>query len=215
MLAINLDEMASVNLYDHDSFKSCSLIAKTYSTSFPAAVNSDTDVTHVILVDENDHAIGVMEKMEAHRGACLHRAVSVFITNSKGDWIIQRRAFNKYHSNGLWTNTCCSHPFPEETSLAAAKRRLAHEMGIDCPLTEIFSFIYKEPLDNELTEFELDHIFVGVSDDFPEMNKDEVVEWKAISFSELHADMISNPEAYTVWFRKLYERVGNYVSDNS
>lgn len=176
--------------------------------------NFSSDVTHVILVDENDHPVGVMEKMEAHRLAALHRAVSVFITNSKGDWILQRRAFNKYHSNGLWANTCCSHPYPGESSLEAAHRRLKEEMGIECQLNEIFSFIYREPLDNDLSEHELDHIFVGVSDDFPEMNKDEVVEWKAISFSELHADMISNPDAYTVWFRKLYERVGDYVSDN-
>ena len=109
--------------------------------------------TFVILVDQNDNQIGVMEKMEAHRKACLHRAclhraVSVFITNSHGDWILQRRAFNKYHSSGLCTNTCCSHPYPNESSLETANRRLTEEMGIDCPLTEIFSFIYNEPIDN-------------------------------------------------------------------
>jgi len=178
------------------------------------ASNSLTDETFVILVDEIDNPIGMMEKMEAHRKACLHRAVSVFITNSQGDWILQRRAFNKYHSNGLWTNTCCSHPYPNESSLAAANRRLIEEMGIDCSLTEIFSFIYKEPLDNELTEHELDHIFVGVSDDFPKLNNDEVVDWKAVSFSELHADMITNPDSYSVWFRKLYKKVNDFVLDH-
>lgn len=173
--------------------------------------NSLVGDTFVILVDENDQPLGVMEKMEAHRKACLHRAVSVFITNSQGDWLLQRRAFNKYHSNGLWTNTCCSHPYPDESALAASNRRLREEMGIDCSLREIFSFIYKEPLDNELTEHELDHIFIGVSDDFPKLNEDEVVEWKAVSFSELQADIITNPDFYTVWFRKLYEKVGDFV----
>lgn len=168
----------------------------------------------VVLVDEYDHPIGTMEKMEAHRKACLHRAISVFITNSQGDWILQRRALNKYHSNGLWTNTCCSHPYPGESSLEAANRRLSEEMGIDCSLKEIFSFIYKEPLDNELTEYELDHIFIGVADDFPKLNRNEVVEWKAISFSELQKDMITNPDSYTVWFRKLYEKVAEFVRDN-
>jgi len=177
------------------------------------ASKSLTDETFVILVDEIDNPIGVMEKMEAHRKACLHRAVSVFIMNSKGDWILQRRAFSKYHSNGLWTNTCCSHPYPNESSLAAANRRLTEEMGIDCSLKEIFSFLYMEPLDNELTEYELDHIFVGISDDFPKLNIEEVAEWKAISFSELHTDVITNPDTYSVWFRKLYKRVNDFVFD--
>jgi len=178
------------------------------------ASNSQTDKAFVILVDENDNQIGVMEKMAAHQKACLHRAVSVFIANSQGDWILQRRALKKYHSGGLWTNTCCSHPYPLESSLAAANRRLTEEMGIDAPLTELFSFIYNEPLDNELTEYELDHIFVGFSDDFPKINTDEVNEWKTISFNELNADVISNPESYTVWFRKLYLKVGEALSVN-
>ncbi len=178
------------------------------------ATNSLTTETFVILVDENDNQIGVMEKMEAHRKAILHRAVSVFIINSNGDWILQRRAFNKYHSNGLWTNTCCSHPYPDETSLNAANRRLTEEMGIDCQLTEIFSFKYKEILDNELTENELDHVFIGVSNDFPKINQNEVVECKAISYRDLHLDIISNPDSYTVWFKKLYEQVGEYVQDH-
>lgn len=172
------------------------------------------DETLVILVDESDNKTGMMEKMEAHRQALLHRAVSVFITNSQGDWILQRRAFNKYHSNGLWTNTCCSHPYPGETSLEAANRRLVEEMGINCQLREIFSFIYKESLDNDLTEYELDHVFVGVTDELPEINKDEVLEWKAISFSELNSNINSNPEMFTVWFRKLYPQIDNYLSDN-
>jgi len=172
------------------------------------------DETFVVLVDEKDNIVGAMEKLEAHQKAILHRAVSVFVTNSQGDWILQRRAFNKYHSGGLWTNTCCSHPNPGETSLEAARRRLFEEMGIHCQLKEIFSFIYKESLDNDLTEYELDHIFVGVTNELPEINKDEVLEWKAISFSELSSNMTSNPELFTVWFKKLYQQIDNYLTDN-
>lgn len=189
--------MASTNIYDHRSSK----------YTLP-------DETFVILVDEGDNEIGIMEKMEAHRKALLHRAVSVFIINSQGDWVLQRRAFSKYHSNGLWTNTCCSHPNPGESSLDAANRRLTEEMGIACPLKEIFTFIYKEPLDNELTEYELDHIFIGISDELPQLNKDEVMECKVLSYSEISKEMISSPDLYTVWFRKLFERVGKYVADN-
>ncbi|HEY3389798.1 MAG TPA: isopentenyl-diphosphate Delta-isomerase [Prolixibacteraceae bacterium] len=174
-------------------------------------INSPTGETFVILVDENDKDIGVMEKMEVHRKGLLHRAVSVFITNSQGDWILQRRARNKYHSNGLWTNTCCSHPYQGETSAEAARRRLMEEMGLDCELKEIFSFIYKETLDNELTEHELDHIFVGTTDDLPKINREEVDEWKAVPYNDLHDEMTRNPDLYTIWFRKLYERVNDQM----
>jgi len=173
-------------------------------------VDPQSDVTYVILVDKNDKDLGIMEKMEAHRIPLLHRAVSVFVANSKGDWILQRRAYGKYHSKGLWSNTCCSHPYPGETVTDAAHRRLTEEMGMYCPLTEKFSFIYKEPVDNELIEYEFDHVFVGVSDDMPKINLDEVVEWKAISFTDLCKDVISSPELYTIWFRKLYQRVGEF-----
>jgi isopentenyl-diphosphate delta-isomerase len=189
--------MASTNLYDHISFK-----------------NSVLDETFVILVDENDNAIGIMEKIEAHHQALLHRAVSVFIFNSNGDWILQRRAFSKYHSSGLWSNSCCSHPNPGESSIDAARRRLIEEMGIKSQLNEIFSFTYKAVLENDLTEYELDHIFVGISDASPQINPAEVAEWKAISFSDLQSDMIRNPDNYTVWFKKLYEWVGDYMSEH-
>ena len=161
----------------------------------------------VILVDKNDNEVGQLEKMEAHRKALLHRAISVFICNTKGEWLLQRRAFGKYHSNGLWTNTCCSHPFPGETSQEAAKRRLAEEMGLQANLKEIFWFTYKEPLDNELTEHELDHVFVGVTDELPEINTDEVNEWKYMSFDALKADIENHPEKYTVWFKMIFEEV--------
>jgi len=169
--------------------------------------------TFVTLVDEKDNLVGVMEKLEAHRRALLHRAVSVFIFNSQGEWVLQRRALNKYHSSGLWSNTCCSHPYPGETALEAANRRLAEEMGMQCHLCEIFTFLYKEPLDNELTEFELDHIFVGVTDECPTINSDEVLEWKALSHSELNFKMKVNPELFTVWFRKLFCEVSWEIKD--
>ena len=194
---IKLESMASTNLYDHISFK-----------------NSVLDETFVILVDENDNAIGIMEKIQAHHQALLHRAVSVFIFNSKGDWVLQRRALSKYHSGGLWSNACCSHPNPGESSIDAAQRRLMEEMGIDCQINEIFSFTYKAVLENDLTEYELDHIFVGISDASPQINPAEVAEWKAVSFSDLQSDVIQNPDNYTVWFKKLYERVGDYMSDH-
>lgn len=164
----------------------------------------------VILVDKNDTEIGTMEKMEAHEKALLHRAISVFIFNSKGEWLLQRRALNKYHSNGLWTNTCCSHPFPNETSLEAANRRLKEEMGLESNLEEIFHFIYKAPLDNKLTEHELDHVFIGTTNKEPFINSDEVMEWKYISYSDLLADLQNSPEDYTVWFRKIFERVNEH-----
>ena len=161
----------------------------------------------VILVDENDNNIGQLEKLEAHRKALLHRAISVFICNSKGEWLLQRRALDKYHSNGLWTNTCCSHPFPGETSHEAAKRRLEEEMGLKADLREVFRFTYKEQLDNELTEHELDHVFVGITDELPSINTDEVNEWKYMCFEDLKTDIENHPEKYTVWFKMIFEEV--------
>ncbi len=165
----------------------------------------------VILVDENDNEVGTMEKMEAHRKSALHRAISVFIVNSNGEWLLQRRAQSKYHSPGLWTNTCCSHPFPGETNLDAAWRRLKEEMGMETGLKKIFHFIYKAELDNSLTEHELDHVFIGTTDQIPIINIGEVSDWKYISFNELSADMKNNPENYTYWFIKIAERVNMYM----
>lgn len=165
----------------------------------------------VILVDANDNEIGAMQKMETHQKALLHRAISVFVCNSNGEWLLQRRALKKYHSNGLWTNTSCSHPFPGESSLDAANRRLWEEMGLKTDLVEIFSFTYKEQLDNKLTEHELDHVFFGITDDKPIINPDEVNDWKYISFNELEADIKKNPGNYTVWFLKIFNRVNEYA----
>lgn len=171
------------------------------------------DETYVILVDEHDNQTGILEKLEAHRKALLHRAVSVFIMNSKGEWMIQQRALNKYHSNGLWTNTCCSHPYPEETCMEAAARRLMEEMGLQCDLHEAFTFIYKEQLDNDMTEHELDHVFIGISDDIPDPDKHEVMDWRYISFPDLESEINTNPSHFTAWFRHIYHRVNACVND--
>jgi len=157
----------------------------------------------VILVDSNDNETGRMEKMEVHQKALLHRAISVFICNSKGEWLLQRRAFNKYHSNGLWSNACCSHPLPGETNDGAANRRLMQEMTLQTKLEEIFQFTYFAKLDNGLTEHELDHVFLGITDDKPEINTNEVVECKYINYSDLKKDIELSPEKYTVWLKKI------------
>jgi isopentenyl-diphosphate Delta-isomerase len=167
----------------------------------------------VILVDENDIQTGIAGKMEAHVKALLHRAVSVFITNPKGEWILQRRAFDKYHSNGLWTNTCCTHPHPGESNSESAKRRLKEEMGIECNLVELFSFTYKEKLDNELTEHEYDHVFFGITDKDPVINASEVEEWKAVKFHDLQEDIIKNSAGYTYWFKEIYEKVNLHIKE--
>jgi isopentenyl-diphosphate delta-isomerase len=166
----------------------------------------------VILVDENDNQTGTAGKMEAHREALLHRAVSVFIVNSSGEWILQRRALDKYHSKGLWTNTCCTHPYPGETNSEAAERRLKEEMGIECNLIELFSFIYHEKLENNLAENEYDHVFYGVSDQTPLINAEEVEEWEAVAFDDLHEDIVQNPSDYTYWFKKIYEKVNQKIT---
>lgn len=174
-------------------------------------MNQEVNIENVILVDEQDNELGVMEKMEAHLQALLHRAVSVFIVNSKGEWLLQQRNINKYHSKGLWSNTCCSHPRQGESSLEAANRRLFEEMGLESSISEIFHFSYKEELEKGLTENELDHVFFGISDDIPVPNPVEVQNWKYIAFDELKNDIEANPDHYTVWFKKITDRVNSFV----
>ena len=145
-------------------------------------------MTHeVILVDEQDQEIGVMEKMEAHRQGLLHRAFSVFIFNEKGEMLLQQRSLDKYHSGGLWTNACCSHPRPGEDIQRAAQRRLHEELGFVTSIEEIFDFIYKSPFDNGLTEHEFDHVFIGVYDDVIEPNQKEVKDFWGQDRSRLSA----------------------------
>jgi len=162
---------------------------------------------HVILVDTEDNAIGTLEKLTAHVEARLHRAISVFVFNSDGDWLLQQRADTKYHSNSLWSNTCCTHPLPGESNADAALRRMSQEMGLQCQLKEVFHFLYKEPLDNNLTEHEIDHVFIGFSDDLPVINPDEVMAFRYVDYSSLIHDLTLNPQRYTVWFRQIVKRV--------
>lgn len=164
----------------------------------------------VILVDHDDRETGVMEKIQAHREALLHRAFSVFVFNSKGELMLQQRALGKYHSPGLWTNTCCSHPRPGEDTEAAAHRRLQEEMGFDCTLTKIFHFTYKAPFDNNLTEHEVDHVFVGFSDTLPVINPEEVESYRFATLDDISVEMAENPELFTVWFQIAFERVAEY-----
>lgn len=165
----------------------------------------------VVLVDKNDRQVGLMPKTEAHQKAMLHRAISVFVFNSQGHWLIQRRALSKYHSAGLWTNTCCTHPLPDETNVEAANRRLLQEMGMQCELTEIFDFIYKEKLDNELTEYELDHVFVGYTDTKPIPDPSEVMEYSYVPVEKILEHIDQAPLEYTVWFKKIVEQVAAHV----
>ena len=158
-------------------------------------------IEQVILVDEHDNEIGSMEKIEAHEKALLHRAFSIFVFNDSGQMMIQQRALSKYHSPGLWTNTCCSHPRPGESLDDATSRRIIEEMGFSCDMREVFSFIYNAPFDHGLTEHELDHVFMGIYNDSPEINPEEVAEWKWIDVDELLSDVQLNPQDFTVWFK--------------
>ena len=159
----------------------------------------------VILVNELDEAQGLMEKMEAHQKGLLHRAFSVFVINDANELLLQQRAFSKYHSGGLWTNTCCSHPRQSETTLAAAHRRLQEEMGFDCALEKLTEFIYKAELDKGLTEHEYDHVFIGKWQGSPDLNPDEVAAFKWMDVDEVEADINANPDNYTVWFKIIYQ----------
>ncbi|HMM10822.1 MAG TPA: isopentenyl-diphosphate Delta-isomerase [Bacteroidales bacterium] len=169
----------------------------------------------VVLVDENDHPIGIMEKMEAHRKAVLHRAFSIFLFNPRGEMLLQQRAHHKYHSPGLWTNTCCSHPREGESLEEATKRRLREEMGMQCNMRKAFDFIYKADVGQGLTEHEFDHVFIGVSDDQPVINPEEVADWKYMTVKEVVNSMASNPEQYTVWFRIAMVHLEKYLKTNN
>jgi isopentenyl-diphosphate delta-isomerase len=161
----------------------------------------------VILVDSDDNFLGTMEKMQAHKEGKLHRAFSIYLTNDQGDLLLQRRAANKYHSAGLWTNTCCSHPRPDESNMEAAIRRLDEEMGISTSLNHLYHFTYKVEFENGLTEHELDHVYLGKFNDTPNPDPTEVMEWKYMPADELIKDVNKNPDNYTEWFRLSYEIV--------
>lgn len=168
----------------------------------------------VILVDTNDNPIGLMNKLEAHEKALLHRAFSVFILNDKNELMLQQRAHHKYHSPLLWTNTCCSHQRENETNIQAGTRRLREEMGFETELKEMFHFIYKAPFDNGLTEHELDHVMIGYYNDIPVINKEEVESWKWMKIEEVKNDMLVNPDFYTVWFKIIFEEFYHHFDEN-
>ena len=168
----------------------------------------------VILVNEKDEPIGLMPKMEAHEKALLHRAFSVFVMNENGETMLQQRAEDKYHSPLLWTNTCCSHQRDGESNIEAGKRRLMEEMGFDTDLKELFSFIYKAPFDNGLTEHELDHVMIGFYEGTPQVNPEEVANWKWMKPDAIKKDMAENPENYTAWFKIIFERFYDHITKN-
>ena len=166
----------------------------------------------VILVDNNDNQIGLMPKLEAHEKGVLHRAFSVFIFNNHGELMLQRRALTKYHSPGLWTNTCCSHQRDGESNISSGKRRLNEEMGFDTELFEKTSFIYKAKFDNGLTEHEFDHVLVGSYNHSPMINSTEVDSWKWMSMENIKKDIKDHPDNYTAWFKIIFEKYYKYIS---
>lgn len=167
----------------------------------------------VVLVDKEDFQLGLMPKLEAHRKGVLHRAFSVFVFNSSKLLLMQKRSSLKYHSPGLWTNTCCSHQRDGESTVDAAKRRLNEEMGLNVDLKETFSFIYKANLENGLIEHEFDHVLVGFTDFNPKINTNEVEDWKWIDLSFLELDLDKNPNIYTEWFKIIFKRVKGYIEN--
>ena len=160
-----------------------------------------------MLVDEQDNELGIMEKMQAHREGKLHRAISVFIFNSENKLLLQKRAEDKYHSPSLWTNTCCSHPYPDESPETAAVRRLEEEMGLECKLEPVFNFTYRAEFENHLTEHEFDHVFFGTTDAVPRPNPLEVSDWKYEDMEQIEKQLKKNPLHFTVWFMLIFEQV--------
>lgn len=168
----------------------------------------------VVLVNEKDEIIDAMDKMEVHQKGLLHRAFSIFIFNSKGEMLLQQRAAHKYHSSGLWTNACCSHPQPGEDTWAAAQRRLQEEMGFTTALTKAFDFIYKANVDNELTEHEFDHVYTGSYDGDIAMNSEEVKDFAYQPMDTIKQALQNEPEQYTVWFRIAFPRIEQWWLEN-
>ena len=168
---------------------------------------------NVILVDEKDNQVGLMPKLEAHEKGLLHRAFSIFIFNNKYQLLLQKRAISKYHSGGLWTNTCCSHPLENLSLVESAKKRLVEEMGIKANLNEVFSFIYQAEFDNGLSEYEYDHVLFGISNNKPILNPDEAIDYKWIKISDLKAQIEKNPGNFTVWLQIMINNYFKYFED--
>ncbi len=169
----------------------------------------------VILVDEHDVQTGTMEKMEVHQKALLHRAFSIFVFNEKGEMLLQKRADRKYHSGGLWTNACCSHPQPGEETLSAAQTRLYEEMGFNTKLKKAFDFIYKAAFDNGLTEHEFDHVYIGTYNGAIVPNAEEVSDYCFKSVEEIKNSIQSHPQKYTEWFKIAFPKMEAYLETTS
>jgi isopentenyl-diphosphate Delta-isomerase len=169
----------------------------------------------VVLVDARDNAVGTAPKLQAHRSGLLHRAISVFVFDEAGRVLLQRRALDKYHSSGLWSNACCSHPRPGEQPHAAAIRRLQEEMGMSAPLEYCFSFIYKAQLDEGLWEHELDHVFIGSADADPTPQAAEVAEWRWVSPEVLEGELAAHPDRFTAWFPMAYEKLRDQLLEGA
>ncbi|WP_248767409.1 isopentenyl-diphosphate Delta-isomerase [Pseudomonas sp. MWU12-2345] len=159
----------------------------------------------LILVDEDDCETGSAHKLFIHQQGLRHRAFSIFIFDEQGRLLLQQRALGKYHSQGLWTNSCCGHPRLGEQTLAAAQRRLLEEMGLTCPLKNVASLLYREQVSNDLIEHEFDHLFVGTSDTPPVANPDEALAWAWLPLSDIPRRIAAEPEKYTVWFQKIFD----------
>jgi isopentenyl-diphosphate delta-isomerase len=160
----------------------------------------------LILVNENDDEIGFGEKLPVHQNAQLHRAFSIFVMNSQHQLLLQKRAYHKYHSGGLWANTCCSHPIRGEKQEDSIHRRLKEEMGFDCDLKHMFHFIYRAELDNGLTEYEYDHVYLGRYNGIPNPNPDEVCEWKWMELDKVNSDIKKNPDNYSYWVKHAFDQ---------
>lgn len=171
-------------------------------------------MSNVILVNEQDEAIGIMDKMEVHRKGMLHRAFSIFIFNSKGEMLLQQRASDKYHSGDLWTNACCSHPRPGEIESEAANRRLFEEMGFITPLQKSFSFTYQTVFDNGLIEHEFDHVFTGIFEGEIRPDNNEVKDFCYMDIHSIRNDIRANPENYTAWFKIAFPKVERYLANS-
>jgi len=169
-------------------------------------------LSKVILVNGEDEPLGVMDKMEAHKKGLLHRAFSIFIFNGRGEMLLQQRALDKYHSGGLWTNACCSHPMPGEDTTIAALRRLREEMGFDTTLVKAFSFIYKTGFDNGLTEHEVDHVFTGTFDGVVNPDPSEVSNFSFQPIDTIRRSIQTEPELYTYWFKIAFPKLESYLA---
>lgn len=164
-----------------------------------------SDQKSVLLVDDGDHPAGEMDKLEAHQQGALHRAFSVLLFDRKGQLLLQQRATDKYHSGGLWTNTCCSHPDPGESVEEGASRRLREEMGLEAPLKKLFTTRYYLELGDGMIENEFDHVFIATSDEEPQVNSEEVMDQRFASKEEIEDELQASPETFTEWFKVIWQ----------